>query len=274
MVAFNVKRILVTEMTRNTRIRLFFWGLVRHGLRAIGALPAARKIRDQWYFGRNDNNRTLILIHVGKCGGLSLRNALTESPRLSRDYDKILVAHLREPPVCQNAHYMIVIRNPIKRAISAFNYTYRRVVEKGVRRSESPEEYEILKKYKTLNSLAEQLYVRGYLQHEVAADFEKIRHLHERISFYLRNFLAHVKPEQIQFVLAQETLDRDIEYILGVNNRHKIHCPGAIVEIDKTFLSDEGYFNLKRYMADDYIALKQLLSICNTSHVDSDVLLK
>lgn len=261
-------------MNTNSITHDFFLGALKNGIRVIGGLEAAGKIRDKWNFGRNDNDRTLILIHVGKCGGLSLRNALTESPRLRRDYDKILIAHLRKPPVCKNTHYMIVIRNPIQRAISAFNYTYRRVVEKGVRRSESPDECRILEKYKTLNSLGEALYSQGTLSDEVAADFEKIRHLHERISFYLTNFLAQVKPEQIRFVLAQETLNTDIASMLEVNNKHKIHSSYNLVGMEKIFLSEVAYLNLKRYMSDDYIALKKLLSICSSCHAGNDVLLR
>ena len=220
-----------------------------------------------------DKSTTLIHVHIGKCGGASLKRALSESPKLKCQYDRVQKVHINKPPICKNAHYLVVVRNPIQRAISAFNWRYHLVVEDGIQSDSFTGEYDILRKYKTLNNLGEALYVKQALSEQVAADFEKIHHLHERISFYLTDLIAKVNPEQIRFVLAQESLDSDIESTLQVQNEHQIHKHGDTVAAQKKQLSAMAYTNLKRYMRDDYRALEKLLSICNTCGAGDEVLL-
>lgn len=263
----------------NKRARLHkgfgsFFRIFRCGLRLVGALEAARTIRKDWFFRRNDNNRTLIYVHIGKCGGTTLRQALCESPTIHNEYEKILRVHLSKPPILKSAHYMIVVRNPIQRALSAFNYVYYIVVEKGARRKEWPKEYDILKKYETLNQLGESLYTGQKLCKEAADDFERIRHLHARISFYLTDLLTQIDPKQVRFVLVQETLNRDIKSMLNLENTKKYNSLNYSKAVEKNYLSEAAYFNLKRYMRDDYEALEKLLSIFNASETHSDLLFK
>lgn len=220
-----------------------------------------------------DKATTLIYVHIGKCGGASLKRAISESPKLKRQYDRVQEVHITKPPIFHNAHYMIVIRNPIQRAISAFNWRYALVVKDGTQRDRFTNEYDILKKYETLNNLGESLYTGQELSERGSTDFENIHHLHERISFYLTDLIAKVNPEQIQFVLAQESLQSDIESMLEVQNDHQIHKHGGTVALQRKHLSATAYTNLKRYMRDDYRALEKLLSVCNTCGAENDVLL-
>ena len=75
-----------------------------------------------------DSSKTLIYIHIGKCGGVTLVNALKKSSFVQNKFSSVHRIHFRRPPILKNVSYAIVIRNPIKRAISAFNWRYKLVV--------------------------------------------------------------------------------------------------------------------------------------------------
>lgn len=52
------------------------------------------------------------------------------------------------------ASYLVVVRNPISRTLSAFNWRYKLVVEQDAQRHRFPGEYEALSRHGSLNSLA------------------------------------------------------------------------------------------------------------------------
>ena len=94
----------------------------------------------------NDSTDELVYIHIGKCGGSSLWKAINESPILRENFTKIHKAHKGKPPVLKRARYIFVIRNPIERSVSAFNWRFKLVVEDQVQRHRFKGEWEILKK--------------------------------------------------------------------------------------------------------------------------------
>ena len=221
-----------------------------------------------------DNSKTLIYIHIGKCGGVSLVNAIKKSSFVQNQFSSVHKIHVRKPPILKNASYAIVVRNPIKRAISAFNWRYKLVVTDKIQKNRFNGEYEILKKYGTLNSLCEQLYLDGKLNSVVSDEFQTIHHLKENISFYLKPLLDKVSPSQLFAVFATETLDEDIANILNVKNEVYIHQNSKKTSANKKYLSEKAYHNLKTYLADDYLYLSKLLTMNNTSCVDKNLLLQ
>lgn len=221
-----------------------------------------------------DNSKTLIYIHIGKCGGVSLVNAISKSPFIKNKFSSVHKIHIRKPPILKNASYAIVVRNPIKRAISAFNWRYKLVVTDKIQKNRFNGEFEILKKYGTLNSLCEQLYLDEKLNSDVSDEFQTIHHLKENISFYLKPLLDKVSPSQLFAVFATETLNEDIARILNVKNELYIHQNSKKSSANKKFLSEKAYRNLKTYLADDYLYLSKLLTINNTSSADKNLLLE
>lgn len=221
-----------------------------------------------------DNRKTLVYVHIGKCGGASLRHALNDSPIVAGQFTKILKIHRVKPPVHRRSKYAIVVRNPVQRAISAFNWRYFLVVQDGRQEKRFIGEYEALRKYGTINNLAESLYCRGMLVSQAAEDFEKIHHLRERISFYLCDLIQQLRPDQVQFVFAQETLNQDIAALLKTQNTHEIHRHGDRTENYRKTLSEEGYRNLKCYLRTDYEAIEAVLRICDTTMASKNVLLR
>ena len=242
-------------------------------LYTVDAYYSTKKIRERLRERFIDSEKTLVFIHIGKCGGTTLMSTIADSPVFKRSYDRILRAHLKQPPVYERAHYLVVVRNPIERAVSAFNWRYRKVVEE---RSQAwvDGEREALQKYGTLNQLAEALYLNNELCAEVAADFERISHLHARISFYLSDFLLKIDSSQVRFVLSQETLDSDIQRNLCVENVNELNKNSGKVDAKNKQLTAAAYANLKRYLKEDYLALEQLLRICSTTNASKEILLK
>ena len=65
----------------------------------------------------------LVLIHIGKCGGSTVCHELNDKNI------KYQHAHMIEVKYEKNKNYIIVIRNPIGRFISAFNWRYKLVCD-------------------------------------------------------------------------------------------------------------------------------------------------
>lgn len=208
-----------------------------------------------------------VLIHVGKCGGSSLRRAIKESEKINITG----VVHVTKPVYIKTQNYYIVARDPIARCISAFNWRFKLVVVDQVQRNRFEGEFDVLKKYQILNNLVEKLYNNeGKINSEVAKDFETVHHLRERISFYLQGFLEECRPNKIKGVFMQESLDADIEEYLGVTNQNK-----TIEKFNKRSegneLSSLGRKNLVKYIEDDYHCLLRLNQL---GHIDSDTMLR
>ncbi|MDC0195960.1 sulfotransferase family protein, partial [Candidatus Thioglobus sp.] len=73
----------------------------------------------------SDNPDSLIYVHIGKCGGATLGKSLLNSPIVNERFRTFTKIHVCKPPILKNASYAIVVRNPIKRAVSAFNWRYK-----------------------------------------------------------------------------------------------------------------------------------------------------
>lgn len=84
-----------------------------------------------------------VFIHIGKCGGSTVRKEFKKNKILF--YEK----HMTNVKFHRNKKYIIVIRNPISRFVSAFNWRYKLVVEDRVQENTFDGEKMILEKYKT-----------------------------------------------------------------------------------------------------------------------------
>ena len=117
-------------------------------------------------------------------------------------------------------------------------------------------------------------YLDEELNSAVSDEFQKIVHLKEGISFYLKPLLDKVSPSQLFAVFATETLDEDIANILSVKNEIYIHQNSQNISANKKYLSEKAYRNLKTFLADDYLYLSKLLTMKNTSSADINLLLQ
>ena len=220
-----------------------------------------------------DSDQQIIYVHIGKCGGASLWRAINESTVLKDRFARIGKVHIVRPPFLNNANYLIVVRNPIKRALSAFNWRYKLVVEDAEQKDRFPGEYDVLNKYTSLNALAESLYEGEVLNEAAAKDFRMIHHLREDIAFYIGSLVNKVRKDQIFGVLATETLDDDISRILGVPKVEKVHENSSQMKSEKMHLSETAYNNLRLFLKDDYTAIEKLLELHEMDPAQRDMLL-
>lgn len=169
---------------------------------------------------RRKSHTQTSLIHIGKCGGGSLKAALREAGLT----DRFRIFHVRQPVFQKNMRYIILARNPLERVISAFNWRYKLVVVTGEQRYSDPGEFEALTQYGSINVLSEALYDNdGIEKPDAIRAIRTIGHIRMDISFYLTALLDRCRPDQIQAVLMQETLNQDIAKVFGIHNEYQIH---------------------------------------------------
>jgi len=200
----------------------------------------------------------LNFIHVGKCGGSTLVRILPKSPVASRQYSELAHTHVRAPSYDPDDHYIISLRNPVGRAISAFNWRYKLVVTEEKQKSRFNGEWDALAQYGSLNELALALYRDDRLCEVAAAQFRTIHHLKEDIAYYLAPLLGSIRPEQVFAVLLQETLNQDIREFLGVANNLYFRRNEDGIDPSCKRLSVQAFTNLKRFLADDYRCISAL----------------
>ncbi len=189
-----------------------------------------------------------ILIHIGKCGGSTVRS------ELAKGGFKYVKKHVQRIDFDQHKKYIIVIRNPIERFVSAFNWRYKLVVSEQIQPDRFEGEKILLEKYKTANNLAENIYNQTGEQH---LDFRKpenyIHHITEDIDFHIGKFLSQCKRENIIAVLATETLKKDLKNHFDIEleshyRKNKI----------KTDLSNMAVNNLVNYLRKDFACIERL----------------
>ena len=194
-----------------------------------------------------------VLIHIGKCGGALLRAVLRDS----EIDEQLFPVHIAPPPFRSDLKYIIVARNPLTRVISAFNWRYKLVVIEENQRHRFPGEYDVLKRYGSINALGEALFdTSGVPVPKAHNDARIIHHIREDISFYLRELLGRCNPNQIKAVLMQETLDADINLVFGIQNTRRIHDNRSVRNLHA--LSNRARKNLIKFLHRDYEALSRL----------------
>jgi len=194
-----------------------------------------------------------IFIHIGKCGGGSISKSLEEH---GFEFSRL---HLQEIKYINGNKYVISIRNPIYRFVSAFNWRTRIVCD-GLGRSNQEYRFEgekeLLEKYKTVNNLAESLYkADGEIQNDLSLRENYIHHIKEDINFYIGNFLEECQNEDILGVITTETLSEDMKELFGTKRVPNEKKP---TKKYSTYLSPLGYKNLAKYLQKDFDCVQAL----------------
>jgi hypothetical protein len=227
--------------------------VTRKVLRSSGLYEYVRSIIDASKSYERFPRGSTVLVHIGKCGGRSLRDGIENAQQNS----DVHVVHIRKPIYRKDLKYIIVARGPVSRLISAFRWRYRLVVSDGSQRDRFEGEYDVLVKYGHLNNLAEALYHKdGTPNRTVQQEIRRIHHIREDISFYLSELLSKCRPNQIVAVLMQENLDDDILRVFGYKNEIRSNR-NPPTEEDKE-LSETGRANLIKFFRNDYEALTKL----------------
>ena len=205
----------------------------------------------------------LVIIHVGKCGGSTVRCEL-KSKNI-----KFSEIHIREAIYKPKNNYVIIIRNPIKRFISAFNWRYYLVCDSKLQENIFKNEKHILNKYKNVDNLCNDLEKNSDIFNGSPSSGKYIHHLREDIHFYLKNFIKECPQKQILGVILTETLKDDMKYMFDIDViKHEKNNN----KYNKT-ITDKSYEILKTFLKNDYIIIDQMYKLGWISDKQHEILI-
>ena len=209
-------------------------------------------------------DKKLQFVHVGKCGGSTIAKLLSESPGISAHYSFVYESHIDGVTIDSECDYLFCLRNPIARALSAFEWRKKLVLDDAHPRQVNRfnGEADVLRSYGSLSNLARCLYSpEGYLQQHVARDFNLIHHLRESISFYLNPLVGVLHRSNVLGVICQETLAQDCREILDVDASSVFERRNESRSLSVSDLDPVVLANLKRFLIQDYSCISQLWSL-------------
>jgi len=212
------------------------------------------------------------LVHVGKCGGSSVVHEL-----LRREF-RFEHVHMRRPAIGPDHRYVILVRDPVARFISAFNWRRHMLgadllpaalKENPLNRLKQQAEWSFLSSFQNVNECAEQWVAGG--EHEVSAIgtmMGLVTHVPQGFSWYLDDLLDHVSAVQLLGVIALEHFDDDFDHLFGFRpsaEQHR-HYPDSGRD-----LSTLGRANLEREFAAEYQSLDRLAALAGRAGVRMSV---
>ena len=209
-------------------------------------------------------------IHIGKCGGSTIRKELKKyNIKIEHYHTSSSTPH----PIHykSNRQYLIVIRNPIKRFISAFDWRYflTNNIKTGDPEIDRDGKYHIamtkevkiernfLNYYGTINNLAENIF------DSIANDtIYSSKHLKMGIYWYIGVFLIDYQQNMTKNrnsnpigVVVTETMADDMIRLFNIKIEKVIR---KNVYKKNDTLSQLGYSNLRKYLVKDYECVKKL----------------
>jgi hypothetical protein len=230
----------------------------------------------------------LAFIHIGKCGGSFISETIKEK------IPDFLYFHQKKPEVL-DVKYIIWVRNPLSRFVSAFNYSYailnhdfsgiknqtvyNSLAPYFIERKKTkgyiypPKYTDLMNYFGNANNLAEAIEnkdreLRGKAR---SLTFHPSEHIKKGIGWHLsEEFLDNIK-DKIFFVGSQENMKEDVKKLgdkLGVEFSDRKPARKNTFFTDR-YLSEVAIKNLKKFYKKDYQALGVLKDL---GWIDSDLL--
>lgn len=195
------------------------------------------------------------LIHVGKCGGSSVRAEL-----LRRRVPHTHVHMVTKPTFSPSRSYVILVRDPVDRFVSCFNWR-RYLLTSGLRpvpahpvaAYRQAREYELFEMFADVNEVGEAL--EGDGANALGDLLCLVGHVRKGFSWYLDELLDRVSPHQIRGVIATPTIADDFQRVFGFElSMHKNGgYPAPPAE-----LSARARSNIEDYLSREYATLRRL----------------
>jgi len=184
------------------------------------------------------DNKPFIFIHIGKCGGSTIANTLRNH---NIKFDRV---HATRPQYQSDKKYLISLRNPVERFVSAFYWRKRLVSTQQQDRFYG--EYKFFQKFKTIEDLINNdiTILRKNYAH----------HIKEDINFYLGDFVNQCDPTNVIGIVCTENLNKDIENIFDIKVR-EVHIN---TNNNKKELQEKYRESLKKYLYKDYLIIEKL----------------
>jgi hypothetical protein len=184
---------------------------------------------------------TCTLIHIGKCGGSTVARIFDQN-RVS--YRK---QHLKRVWFDPDEKYVVCLRNPIERFVSAFHWRYKLVVVDKSQSNRFSGEKEVLERYESANKLAETIDTFDIRE-------TYIHHIKEDIAYYISDFVENAKKKNIMGVITTEYLNDDVMKLFGIRNTFHENRN----ELEKPVLSPLARAKLREYLKRDYECINKL----------------
>lgn len=211
----------------------------------------------------------LNFIHIGKCGGSTIRKYLysLENVKVSNIHHCQSSTLHKDIPL--NRKFLISIRNPVDRLISAFYWRKYLVYKTKRRRNQFYGEYSFFNQYKTLNQV---------IDTDISVlDKVYVHHIHENINWYLKNFIKNATKDNIFGIICQHRLRKDLEEVFSRKiEENEIEKRKVLTSLDikKEQLTEDQRSILKQYLHKDYECIEKLNEIKPIHPKSLQILLK
>lgn len=213
---------------------------------------------------KEDNDVKYIFIHIGKCSGslvlinliknkinhIHIHHANKEKNTTPLDIELLKNKYPDSQLIC-------VLRHPVDRWISAFNFKRNRCLSNSGHCKYWKEEKSGFTKYKTANQLAEEIYDEDGNINEHAYNFALNGSDHMKFGIY--HYLQNIKENDNIIILKHENIKIDYEKYI-YNNMHipTEQCQPNPKRFDK--ISQKAYENLKKILEKDFETIDKLAS--------------
>jgi hypothetical protein len=208
------------------------------------------------------------LIHVGKCGGISVRKALS-----SRDTLYCCV-HAAKPDLANLSKRIIfMVRDPVERFVSAFNWRYyllstgQRTAAPGDRVSQLKLRFELefLSCFADVNDFALQLsndVWKGMYELQYLSGL--IGHVNMGFDFYYSELLDNCSSFELAGVICTEHLASDFNRIFGYELEFR---ENHLYPQRSRFLSTDARINLERLLLNEFSVLDRISELAQKKGV-------
>lgn len=205
---------------------------------------------------QKDRNK-YVFLHIGKCAGSSVYHKLIQWSSINNlELEYSHLAHVTSIDSWDVKKFIIVLRNPIERFISAFYWRYMGTVDTDKQRFRFKGEYEILKECKTVENYVQKIKKEGVKYRDGFQSGYHIQHLPQDINWYLRPLISSNKSDSIYKVVVQENIIEDMKTHFNLNMNIKTH-ENKNEKYDRT-LSKESQDFLKEILVKDYECIETL----------------
>jgi hypothetical protein len=208
------------------------------------------------------------LVHVGKCGGATVATALQQA---GYSFEHV---HMRRPRVSPTRSYVVLVRDPMARFVSAFNWRRHRLSHglspQGPKRDpiwrlKHESEWAFISMLESAEALAEQLVAEpGFDVSPAITLMNLIGHVPQGFAWYLGRLLDEIVPSQLLAVVCQERLEGDMHDAFGIR-------PSVSQHRDYPRLSEElsplARANLMQVFSEEYRTLEKLRRLADAAGV-------
>lgn len=213
---------------------------------------------------------TNVFVHVGKCGGTSVRLAL-RSARI--DFSEVHVRVVQGCSPDSPKNWIVSVRDPIDRAVSAFNWRSPRNGGQGAPGRNLEIEEELYACFATANHFAEALGdggACGGLARKMLNDH--IAHLGMGLAFYFSSDLECMLTQKV-YLIRVKTWARDVSDVtklLGAEREplHE-HVHADYPMGNETYLSEKGQSLLNQALRREYEILRELEMRAENGRLDA-----